>query len=345
MAVRQERVASVAGPEGTREGLRAIRLSAVALGATAAFQFVIVALGGSAALFADALDNLGDVVTTITLALAFMGARRAADHRYTFGYQRLEDLAGVFIVIVIWASAGLAGFESSRKLVGEHEVGFLGWGIAAALAGAAGNEFVARYKIRVGRRIGSQPLVADGQHARTDALASLAAFAGLLGVRLGFEEADPIAGLLVTLAIAAIAWEASRHVLARLLDAVDPAIVRRVEDIARQTAGVVEIGRVQARWAGRSLYVTLTVAADGHLSLSDAHAVAEAVHHAVLHDVPGVAQVDVHVDPGEAHGPEAHAGTSDHAERPGGAEAAGDAHGHEDEPGPPRREPGPAGRG
>lgn len=306
---------AVADPAGTRAALKAIWISAGALAATTAVQLAVVAVGGSAGLFADAMDNLGDVVTTVGLAVAFTAARRAADDRYTFGYQRFEDLAGVFVVLVIWASAGLAAWESYRKLAGEHDVSSLGLGMGAALLGALANEAVARYKIAVGRRIGSPPLVADGRHARTDALASVAAFAGLLAVRLGWERADPIAGFAITLAIVVIAWDASRHVLARLLDAVDPDLIERLEDVARETPGVADTGRTQARWAGRSLYVTLTVAAGGDLTLSQAHEVAEAVHHRILHEVPGVAQVDVHVDPWEAHARDAHARTHEHPPR------------------------------
>lgn len=305
-------VAPVADPAGTKEGLRVIWISAAVLAFTTVVQFVVVAIGNSVGLLADALDNLGDVITTIALAMAFLAARRAADHRYTFGYQRLEDLAGVFVVLVIWASAGWAAFESYRKLTGEQDLQALGLGMGAALLGAVGNEFVARYKMKVGRKIGSQPLIADGQHARTDALASVAAFAGLLGAQLGFEAADPIAGIVITLAIAAIAWDASRHVLARLLDAVDPDVVERIEHVVSETPGVLGTGRIQARWAGRSLYVTLTVAADGTATLAEAHDIAEAVHHRVIHELPGVAQVDVHVDPWEAHARDAHSETTEH---------------------------------
>src|SRR5438445_4816992 len=227
-------VAAVAGPEGTKAGLRAIRISAGVLAVAAVAQLVVVGVGGSAGLFAAALDNLGDVISTVALALAFMAARRAADDRYTFGYQRLEDLAGIVVVLVIWASAGLAAFESVRKLAGHHRPSALGIGLAVAAIGALGNEVVARYKMRVGRAIGSEPLVADGKHARIDALASIAAFGGLLGVKLGWRAADPLAGLLITVAIVAIAWDASGHVLARVMDAVDPKIVSLIEHAATE---------------------------------------------------------------------------------------------------------------
>jgi cation diffusion facilitator family transporter len=305
-------VAAVAGPEGTKTGLRAIRISAAVLAVAAAAQLTVVGLGGSAGLFAAGLDNLGDVISTVALALAFMAARRAADDRYTFGYQRLEDLAGIVVVLVIWASAGLAAFESVRKLTGPHRPTALGIGLTVAGVGALANEIVARYKMRVGHTIGSEPLIADGKHARIDALASIAAFVGLLGVKLGWRAADPLAGLLITLAIVAIAWDASGHVLARVLDAVDPTIVSSIEHAAKETPGVLGIGRVQARWVGRSLNVSLTVAVDGKLSVADAHAIAEAVHHHMIHDLPGVAQVDVHVDPWEAHAQDAHRATAAH---------------------------------
>lgn len=304
--------ASLTGPEATREGLRAIRLAAIALGASAIIRLTIAAISSSVALLAAGLDDLGDVLTTVALSVAFIASRRAADRRYTFGYQRFEDLSGVLVVLVIWSSAGFATYEAVAKLTGDHEVTRLGIAMGAAALGLLANGFAGFYKIGVGRRIGSEPLVADGKHALTDGLSSVAAFGGLVGVKLGAPMSDPIAAFVVVAAIIAVAIDASRRVLARLLDAVDPTIVGQIEHIAKHVPGVAGIGRVQARWAGRSLYVTVTVAADGHQSLDDAHEIAETVTHKILHDVPGVAQVDVHVDPWEPHGGEAHARTAPH---------------------------------
>ena len=306
--------ARLTGAEGTREGLRAIRLSAVALAASAAIRLTIAAITGSVALLAAGLDDLGDVATTVALSVAFVASRRAADRRYTFGYQRVEDLSGVLVVLVIWGSAGFATYEAIAKLAGDHEVTRLGIAMAAAALGLAANGFAGFYKISVGRRIGSEPLVADGKHALTDGLASIAALAGLIGVQAGWQEADPVAAFVVVAAIIAVAVDASRNVLTRLLDAVDPEIVNQIENIVLGTSGVAGCGRVQARWAGRSLYVSVTVAVDGHLPLAEAHAISEAIHHRILHDVEGVAQVDVHVDPWEPHGTEAHSRTADHDE-------------------------------
>jgi cation diffusion facilitator family transporter len=306
-------VPDVTGPEGTREGLRTILASAGILAVSAAVRFVVVAITGSVALLAAALDDLGDVLTTSALFVAFKASRRAADQRYTFGYSRLEDLGGVLVVLVIWGSAIYAAVEAYRKLVGSNTVEHVGIAMAVAVLGAATNGAVALYKIRTGKRIGSEPLVADGKHAATDSLASVAALAGLIAVAAGYENADPIAAFVVVLAIAYIAWDASRTVIARLLDAVDPALIDRIVHATSHVDGVVSVGRIQARWAGRALYVIVTVAVDGALSLGDAHDVSERVHHAILHEVPGVAQVDVHLDPWEAHSAEAHRETRDHA--------------------------------
>ncbi|MHB8512149.1 MAG: cation diffusion facilitator family transporter [Actinomycetota bacterium] len=306
---------ALTGAEGTKTGLRAIRLASVALGASAALRLTIAIISGSVALLASGLDDLGDVLTTIALSLAFVASRRAADERYTFGYQRAEDLGGVLVVIVIWVSAGIATFEGIDKLIHHRGVGHIPLALAAASIGLLGNGFAAFYKIRVGRKIGSEPLVADGKHAMTDGLAAIAAIIGLIGARSGASWADPVAGLAVAVAIGWVAFQATRQVLTRLLDAVDPSIVNRISEVALHTDGVMGLGRVQARWAGRSLYITMTVAVDGHLPVDDAHEIAEHLHHEVLHRIPEVAQVDIHVDPWSAHGSRAHDHTTKHDPR------------------------------
>ncbi|MGH2584054.1 MAG: cation diffusion facilitator family transporter [Dehalococcoidia bacterium] len=306
---------SHAEPEsGTDErAIRTARLATFGLLATALLQLAVVTLGHSAALFADALHNLGDVSTTVALWIAFIVSRRAATRSYTFGYQRAEDLAGVFIVLVIIASAVAAGWESIAKFRSDEAPSYVALSMLAALIGIAGNEAVALYKIRVGRQINSASLVADGLHSRIDGLASLAAFLGLAGVALGFNRADPIAGLLITLVIVWVAIGAIRDVLWRLLDRVDPAIVHAMEHTAEAVPGVEGVRDVRVRWAGRSLFASLAIELNPTMPLDGAHAIAEAVRHALLHQIDGLAMVDVHMDPaGDAHAV-AHAETAHHA--------------------------------
>src|SRR3989440_4928117 len=241
---------------GNEVGLRAVQISTAGMFLVAAIQFAIAAIGGSAGLFADALHNLGDVLTTVALWIAFVLSNRAANRRYTYGYYRAEDLAGIFIVLVIIASAVAGAVESIQKLTSGSVPTQLYLSMAAALVGVAGNELLAQYKISVGKRINSVPLVADGQHSRIDGLTSLAAFIGLVGVRLGLPIADPIAGLVITVVILTVVYSTSRSVLQRLLDAVDPHIVPAIVETAKAVPGVEAVTDVRARWVGHTLHVT-----------------------------------------------------------------------------------------
>lgn len=293
-----------------RRALRAVKISAAGLGATALLQFAIVAVSGSVALLSDALHNIGDVAGTLTLLVAFTVAQRPSSAAYPYGWRRAEDLGGLVIVLAIALSAGLAGWESARALVGEHTLTNTGWAFAAAVAGIVGNEAVARYKIHVGGEIDSPALVADGQHARTDGLASAAAALGIAGTWIGLPVLDPIAGLVITAAIVWILFDVGRPVFRRLLDAVEPDLLDGLRAVAEAVDGVVGVHDVRARHAGRALLVQLHVDLPPELPLRNAHAIAERVRHALMHHDRRVAAVEVHLDPAgeqdEAHRDTAH---------------------------------------
>lgn len=293
-----------------REGLRVVAIATAGMFVVAAVEFVFFALSQSAGLLSDALHNLGDVLTTIAIWVAFLVARRPATRRYTYGYSRAEDLAGAFITLVIVASAVLAAWASYTRLVTNAVPTLVGWGIAAALFGFVGNEALAQYKIRSGQRLHSQPLIADGQHSRVDGITSLAAAAGLFLAYLGVRHADPVAGLLISVAILYILVEVGRDVFRRLMDAVEPEVIEQVRSEAMSVPGVEEITDIRARWAGRRLYIAFNIGADSALTLAQAHAIAERARQEVLAHVPGAAIVDIHVDPiGLPEGDDPHAWT------------------------------------
>lgn len=317
----------------TEEGLRVVAIATAGMILVAGVEFAIFAISQSAGLLSDALHNLGDVLTTVALWVAFLIARRPPTKRYTYGFSRAEDLAGAFIALVITLSAGAAAFESYRRLVSHAQPTQIGLGIVAALFGFAGNEVLAEYKIRAGRRLNSAPLVADGQHSRADGLTSLAAAVGLALTWFGWREADPIAGLLISVAILYILLDVGREVLHRLLDAVDPAIVDEVREHALSVSGVQEVEDIRARWAGRQLYVALNLGADATMTLAEAHAIAERVRQEVIAHVAGAAIVDIHVDPvGLPDGVDPHAWTHEEHEHEehehGGHEHDGHEHHH-----------------
>ena len=287
--------------ESSRKGVRALLVSLVVLGVTALAQAFVVVLTGSVALLGDTLHNVADALTAVPLAVAFLLGRRAPTRRYTYGYGRAEDLAGIVIVLFILASAVAAAYESVRRLVDPAEVRYVGAVAAAGIIGFLGNEAVAQYRIRVGREIGSAALVADGLHARTDGFTSLAVVLGAVGVALGFERADPLVGLLITVAILFVLRDAARQVYRRLMDAVDEQLVDDVEAALRGTPGVRGLGDVRVRWIGHALRAEAEVVVDAELSLVEAHDVAEEAQHRLLHSVPKLTSVLVHCDPEGAH--------------------------------------------
>jgi len=289
----------------TSRGLWALKWSFVGLLGTALFQVVVVALSGSVALLADTIHNFADAATAIPLGIAFWLARRAATRRFTYGLGRVEDLAGIAIVATIMTSALVAAYQAVGRLLHPQPVEMLGAVIVASIIGFLGNEAVAVFRIRVGRQIGSAALVADGYHARVDGWTSLAVLVGALGVWAGYPLADPIVGLLISVAILWLGAQAGRTVLVRILDGVDPEIVEAARHAAGHVPEVREVTDVRARWIGHRLHAELSVSVSPALTVADAHAVAKAVRHRLLHDVPHLGGVTVHVDPlgegGEAH--------------------------------------------
>jgi cation diffusion facilitator family transporter len=290
--------------ETSSKGIRVIFISLGVLAVTALVQAVVVALTGSVALLGDTLHNVADALTAVPLAIAFSLARRAPTRRYTYGYGRAEDLAGVAVVLVVLLSSVLAAYEAVNRLLHPRDVHHL---LAVALAGVVGfvgNELVARYRINVGREIGSAALVADGLHARTDGFTSLAVVAGAIGMGLGWRQADPVVGLFITAAILLVLRDAAKQIYRRLMDAVDEDLVDDVERVLRDTPGVIDVGEVRLRWIGHCLRAECAVIVDAQLSLSAGHAIAVEAEHRLLHDVRRLTAAFIHADPdGEQHHP------------------------------------------
>lgn len=284
-----------------RDGMRALWISLVVLGVTAVAQGVVVLLSGSVALLSDGLHNVADALTAVPVGIAFLLGARPATTRFTYGYGRAEDLAGIVVVAVIAASGIFAVLASVRRLAEPAAVDHLPAVAAAAVVGAVGNEIAARVRIRTGRRIGSAALVADGLHARADALTSLAVLLSAGGTALGWRWADPVVGLAIGAMIAAVTWTAARQVLGRLLDAVDPELVERARGVLANLPGVATVDSVRLRWVGHTLRAEVDLGVPADLTLRQAHDVAHAAEHRLCRDVPRLAAVTVHAHPAGAH--------------------------------------------
>jgi cation diffusion facilitator family transporter len=290
----------------SERGIWAIKWSFLMLAATALLQLVVVLMSGSVALLSDTIHNFGDAATAVPLWIAFALTRLGASRRFTFGYGRVEDLAGVLIVLIILFSAVVAGYQAVERIINPQPVGFV-WAVAAAsLVGFIGNEAVAVFRIRVGREIGSAALVADGYHARTDGWTSLAVLAGAVGVWLGYPLADPIVGLLIAVAILVIVWQSGKAVFTRLLDGVEPEAIEEIRQAASHVPGVEDVSEVRARWLGHRLHAEVNVAVDPDLSVAEGHAIAREVNHQLLHHLRYLNGAVIHVDPVEEAGEDHH---------------------------------------
>lgn len=283
--------------EASAHGIRSAWIGLAGMMATAIAQLAIVAISGSIALLADTVHNLGHAATTIPLIIAFRLGRRPPNDRYPYGYRRAEDLVGLFIGLIVALSAALILWESVDALLHPRELTHSWWVFAAGLVGFAGNEVVATYRIRAGRRIGSAALIAEGQHARADGLTSIAVVLGVLGVWAGFPRADALVGLLIGVMIVGILIATMRSVMRRLMDGVDDGVIDAMRHTAGHSRGVVSVDRVRARWTGHRMEGDVIVRIDPQLSVAQAHAVAEEVEHDLLHATASLEAVVVHVHP------------------------------------------------
>ncbi|GAC1313894.1 MAG: cation diffusion facilitator family transporter [Chloroflexota bacterium] len=297
---------------GSQQGIRAVQVSLVGLGLTAGVQIAVVMLSGSVALLADAIHNVADAFTAVPLWIAFWLGTRAPTRRYPYGYGRIEDLAGVVVVLMIAGSSAVAAWESIQRLLQPQTPNNLVWVAAAGAVGFIGNEAVAQYRIRTGERIGSAALVTDGYHARVDGFTSLAVVLGARRVLLGFAMADVLVGLGITVAILIVLKAAAHQIWQRLMDAIDPDVITQAARAAGSADGVQEVSLVRARWIGHRIHAEALIVADSELSLSQAHAIAERARHAMLHAVPKLATVTVHVDPISLEGDDHHAAVAHH---------------------------------
>jgi cation diffusion facilitator family transporter len=277
-------------------GLWAVKWSFVVLFSAAAIQFAIVLLSNSVSLLADTIHNFGDAGTAIPLAVAFMFSKKKPTCRFTYGYGRVEDFAGILVVLIILASAVVAAYEAIHRLVYPQAVTHLGAVVAASIIGFLGNEGVAIFRIKVGKEIGSAALIADGYHARTDGWTSLAVLVGAVGVRLGYPKADPIIGILITIAILGIVWQSAKEVLGRALDGVDPKVVDELKHAAAHVEGL-EVTEIRARWLGHRLLAEVTIAVEPETTVERGHEIAVKVQQALKEHLPFLARAGVHVHP------------------------------------------------
>ena len=284
-------------------GVWAIKWSFIILAITAGLQLTVVFVSGSVALLADTIHNIADATTAIPLWVAFVLARRKPSATFTYGLGRVEDFAGILIVLIILFSALVAGYQAIERLLQPQPVTALGWLAAAGVVGFIGNEAVAVFRLRVGREMNSAALIADGYHARTDGLTSLAVVLGALGVWLGFPLADPIIGLLITVTILGIVWQSARAVITRSLDGVEPKVTAEIRHAAEHVPGIARVVTARARWIGHRLHADVAITVDDTLPLATATGIARDLKKELIEHLPAVRTVNVIFEPANEGSP------------------------------------------
>lgn len=279
----------------TARGIWAVKWSFVVLATAAALQFAVFAASGSVALLADAIHNIADATTAIPLWIAFLFAHRKANSRFTYGYGKVEDLAGAVIVLVIFSSVVAAAWQAIHRLLHPHPVSHLGALAIAGLVGFVGNEVAAVLRIRVGREMDSAALIADGYHARADGLTSLAVIVGAAGVWLGFPLADPIVGLLIATTIVVVVWQSAGTVFRRLLDSVEPNIVAEMHHAAEHVSGIHAVLDARARWIGHQLHAQADIAVGSTLTVGDSIELSNRYRAEVMKHLPALASLHVEI--------------------------------------------------
>ena len=290
----------------SQRGITAVKWSLIGLAATALLQILIVSVSGSVGLLADAIHNIADAGTAIPLWIAFRLAPRPPTKRFTYGYGRVEDLAGLIIIGAVLLSAVSTLYLSLHRLWHPQQVQHLGAVAVASLIGFLGNEAVAMFRIKVGREINSAALIADGYHARTDGWTSLAVLLGVIGVWLGYPIADPLIGLFITALILSVLWSAGKTVFTRLLDGIDPQVVDEITGAIRHVPSVKDVTEVRVRWLGHRMQAEINIAVDDQMPIEQAHHVGDHVRRELLHHVNYLSQVTIHIDPLSASGEKHH---------------------------------------
>ncbi|MBY3198585.1 cation diffusion facilitator family transporter [Rhizobium laguerreae] len=296
----------------SERGIWAIKWSFVILAITAALQLVVVFYSGSVALLADTIHNIGDAATAIPLWIAFTLVRRKPSKTFNYGLGRVEDLAGMLIVLIILFSAIVAGYEAIDRLLNPQPITQLLAVAVAGVIGFIGNEAVAVFRIRVGRQMNSAALIADGYHARTDGLTSLAVVLGAVGVWLGFPLADPIVGLLITIAIFGIVWQSARAVITRSLDGVEPGITDEIRHAAEHVEGIGNLTDVKARWIGHRLHADVTISVSGDKPLTEANVIVATLRNELHAHLPALGTATIQIAEAAAEAPINHGGHGHH---------------------------------
>ena len=283
---------------------QALRVSYISLGVNALLtlgKLLAGIFGHSMAMVADAIHSASDVFSTLIVMVAVVIAGKPEDEDHEYGHERFESVAAIILAVILAGTGleiGRSGLESIvQGAYLEAAIPELS-ALIMAVASIVIKEWMYLYTKRIGRRIGSDALIADAYHHRSDSLSSIGSFIGIGAARLGLPIMDPLASLVICLFILHSAWEIFSEAQRKLTDhAMDPETVAKIRRLVGQTPGVKALDELKTREFGTRCYVDCEIGVDSSLSLVEAHEIAESVHEGIEKSFPMVKHCTVHVNP------------------------------------------------
>ena len=279
------------------------RVTLVGLGANAALCVMKLIIGfaaHSSGLISDAVNSASDVLNTLIAMVGVRIGNKQADDDHPYGHARFECVASLLLAFLVFATGLGIGWNGVKAIVsGGQGLEIPGLpALIAAVAVCIAKELLYWYTIRAAKKLDSLALKASAWDHRSDVFAALGVFAGILGARLGVPVLDAVASVIICVLILRVAVKIFLEAVSQTVDqACEPELEGRFRTAALSQGGVRRVDELRSRRVGPGVYVDMEIAADGNLSLKDAHDIAERVHDAVEACEPGIRHCMVHVNP------------------------------------------------
>jgi cation diffusion facilitator family transporter len=257
--------------------------------------------GKSGAMISDAVHSGSDVLSSIIVIIGVKMSAKESDSDHPYGHERFECVAAIVLAVALLITGLFIGYEAVGKIssadILESEPPKM-IALVAAVVSVLSKELMFRYTQNYARKLNSDALMADAWHHRSDALSSVGAIIGIAGSRLGIPVLDPVASIVICVFIVKAAYDIFKDATEKMVDhSCDEKTENELRECVLAQEGVLGIDLLQTRIFGSKIYVDIEIRADGSMTLSQAHAIAENVHSVIESTFPAVKHIMIHVNP------------------------------------------------
>lgn len=286
--------------ESKQIAMRISRVSILVNVFLSAIKLVAGVIAHSSAMISDAVHSLSDVLSTFVVMVGIQIASKDSDEEHPYGHERFECVASIVLAVMLALTAAGIGYSGIQAIRGGVEglkvPGMLA--LIAAIVSIIVKELMFWYTKAGADKIKSGALMADAWHHRTDAMSSVGSLLGIAAARFGFPIFDPIASVVICLFVFKAAYDIFKDAIDKMVDAsVDEEEVEQIRTVISNQEGVMAVDDIRTRIFGSRYYVDVEIAADGNLSLKEAHDIAQKVHDSIENSFPEIKHVMVHVNP------------------------------------------------